>query len=180
MRVLYNISFGDDEEGLPTLGNNLNPSWIPRRLSLPSPNAHPSQTNSRNRPIPIPKLHSRPHFRNSVTAASIHCCLANGKSSGVRSVVALSHPFEGSLTSHCRQSRLDENSRRQYRPLLLIESHPARILLACTSRTSLFLYRGHTSSRSSLMEHLAICFQRHPTGKTGKTYWTSRGLDQVR
>jgi hypothetical protein len=116
----------------------------------------------------------------NVTAASIHCCLANGKSSGVRSVVALSHPFEGSLTSHCRQSRLDENSRRQYRPLLLIESHPARILLACTSRTSLFLYRGHTSSRSSLMEHLAICFQRHPTGKTGKTYWTSRGLDQVR
>jgi hypothetical protein len=48
-----------------TLSNNLNPSWIPRRLSLPSPNAHASQTNSRNRPIPIPKLHSRPHFRNS-------------------------------------------------------------------------------------------------------------------
>jgi hypothetical protein len=64
MRVLYTISFGDDEEGLPTLGNNLYASWIPRRLALPSPNAHASQTNSRNRPIPIPKLHSRPDLWN--------------------------------------------------------------------------------------------------------------------
>jgi hypothetical protein len=112
-----------------------------------------------------------------VTAASIHCCLANGKSSGVRSVVALSQPFEGSLTSHWHQPSLSEDSQRQYHPLLLTESHPARILLACTSKTSLFLYRGHTSSRSSSMGHLAICHQRHPTGRT---YWTSRGLDQVR
>ena len=43
----------------------------------------------------------------SVTAASIHCCLANGKSSGVLSVVALSHPFEGSLTSHFCQLVLE-------------------------------------------------------------------------
>jgi len=113
----------------------------------------------------------------SVTAASIHCCLDSGKSSGVRSVVALLHPFEGSLTSHWDQPRLDENSRMQYHPLLLTGSRPARILLACTSRTSLSPCRGHTSSRSSLMGRLAICHQRH---LTGRTYWTSRGLDQVR
>jgi hypothetical protein len=64
MRVLYTISFGDDEEGLPTLSNNLDPSWIPRCLSLPSPNAHPSQTDGRNSPIPIPKLHPGPDLWN--------------------------------------------------------------------------------------------------------------------
>jgi hypothetical protein len=90
----------------------------------------------------------------SVTAASIHCCLANGKSSGVRSVVALSHPFEGSLTSHYRQSRLEENLQRQYHPLPLNAFHPARILLACTNTIFPFLCRGHTGSISSLMEHL--------------------------
>ena len=90
----------------------------------------------------------------SVTAASIHCCLASGKSSGVRSVVALLHPFEGSLTSHWNEPRLVQNLRRQYRPLRLIECHPARIPLACTSMIFLFLYHGRTSSRSSLMGRL--------------------------
>jgi hypothetical protein len=97
----------------------------------------------------------------SVTAASIHCCLANGKSSGVRSVVALSHPFEGSLTSHCRQPRIDENLQRLYHPLLPNAFHPARILLACTNKIFPFLCHGHTSSRSSSMGRLVVYHQPH-------------------
>jgi hypothetical protein len=132
-----------------------------------------------------------------VTAASIHCCLANGKSSGVRLVVALSQLFEGSLASHCchinsllplvgyfdptAATKDSGNVHRQSHPRRLIEFRPVRIRLACTNRISQSLCRGRTSSKFSLTVRLGVyqsvlwiaCY-RH--GIDAITHWTSSGF----
>jgi len=115
MRVLYTISFGDDEEGSLTLSNNLYPSWIPRCLALPSPNAHPTQTDGRNSSIPIPKLDARPHFRNSSLErnSSINpllpsqweikwCPLGGGIITSIRGVAHVALPSAGTTWGHTK------------------------------------------------------------------------------